>query len=67
MIRRITSYIATDGGDNKEYVELACLSTDTLPTTGIITGSIATLVDTGTVLFFDEASAEWTEQFSFKG
>lgn len=49
------------------YVEAACLSTDQKPTDRIATGSICTEVDTGTVFFYDEASGEWVEQFSFQG
>lgn len=66
MIRTIRRLIATDGGDNKEWVELAMLSSDDKPVSGIINGSIATEVDTGSVFFFDEAAGEWIEQFSFQ-
>ena len=45
--------------EGKDYVEIACLSTDTKPTTGIATGSSAFEVDTGDVYFFDEESGEW--------
>lgn len=67
MIRTTKRLVATDGGDNKEYVEYTCLASDTKPTTGIITGSICVEVDTGTVFFFDETAGEWVEQFSFQG
>ena len=46
------------------------LSTDTKPTSGLITGSINVEVDTGKVFFYDEtaeASDPWVEQFSFQG
>lgn len=66
MIRTIRRLIATDGGDNKEWVELTMLSSDAKPTSGIINGSIATEVDTGKVFFFDETAGEWVEQFSFQ-
>lgn len=66
MIRTIRRLIATDGGDNKEWIELAMLSSDDKPVSGIINGSIATEVDTGSVFFFDEAAGEWIEQFSFQ-
>lgn len=66
MIRTIRRLVATDGGDNKEWIELTTLSSDTKPTSGIINGSIATEVDTGKVFFFDETAGEWVEQFSFQ-
>lgn len=67
MIRTTKRLVATDGGNNKEYVEYTCLASDTKPTIGIITGSICVEVDTGTVFFFDETAGEWVEQFSFQG
>lgn len=66
MIRTLKRYVAIDGGNEKEYVELSMLSTDTKPTSGIITGSIINEVDTGKVYFFNETSAAWEEQFSFQ-
>lgn len=62
MIRTLRRYIATDGNDNKEYIYIACLSTDTKPTTGIITGSAAIEVDTGKRYEFNEVAGEWVEQ-----
>ena len=56
MIRTLVEQIHAD---NKNYVELACLSTDTKPTAGVITGSIAIEVDTSDVYFFDEVSETW--------
>ena len=53
--------------DNSRYVEACGLSTDTKPTTGIVTGSIFVEVDTGNVFFYNEASSSWVEQFSFQG
>lgn len=58
------------GAGAKRYVELACISSDTKPTEGIATGSIAVETDTGTVFFFNEegnSGSEWVEQFSFQG
>lgn len=52
---------------NGRYHEFSGLSTDTKPTLDIGTGSIFTEVDTGKVFFFNAASSEWVEQFSFKG
>lgn len=56
MVRKLVEQIHTDGGN---YVEIACLSTDTKPTAGIITGSLALEVDTGDVYAYDEAGAQW--------
>lgn len=43
------------------YVEAYGLSTDTKPTTGIVTGSIFIEVDTSTAYFFDEESGDWVK------
>lgn len=70
MYRTLKRAIIVDGGTEKEYVESTCLSTDTKPTSGLITGSINVEVDTGKVFFYDEtaeASDPWVEQFSFQG
>ena len=56
MIRTLVQQVHTDG---KNYVELAALSTDSKPTAGIITGSLALEVDTGDLYAFDETGAEW--------
>lgn len=59
--------VAPDAEGNAKsttYVEAGCLSTDTKPTAGIATGSIAIEADTGDVYFFDGTS--WVEQFSFQ-
>ena len=46
--------------ENKLYIEGFCTSQDTKPTSGIITGSKMTEVDTGDVYLFEEAdSPEW--------
>ena len=58
MIRVLKSIAIGD----KTYQELALLSTDTFPTAGLATGSIALAVDTGTFYVFDEESGEWKEQ-----
>lgn len=42
---------------NKNYVEIACLSTDSKPTSDLVTGSLALEVDTGDVYAFDETSS----------
>ena len=54
MIRVLSERIFTDG---KTLVELAGLSTDTKPTTGIVTGSKYTCADTGDVYMFYEADS----------
>lgn len=57
---RITKYgPATIGA---QYLEMSGLSTDTKPTTGIMTGSLFLEVNTGDVYAFDEdgsAGEEW--------
>ena len=51
--------------DGKRYVELAGLSTETKPEADIAAGSWFHEVDTGKVLAFNEADAEWVEQIEF--
>jgi len=54
-----------NGGDRIApiyYVEMQCLSTDTKPTEGVITGSLAWEVDTGDIYAFDESSSTWIKQ-----
>ena len=58
MIRNIVERIV---GDDKMYIEAAGLSTDTKPTTGIITGSLFMESDTGDVYVYDEISVTWTK------
>ncbi len=41
------------------YVEMAGLSSEEKPTTGIITGSKFTCVDTGITYLFDEITGRW--------
>lgn len=54
---RITESRIIEGNTN--YIELSCLSTDTKPTAGVCTGSLALEVDTGDVYAFDETGGEW--------
>lgn len=56
MIRKIVNRAYND---DLRYVEISCLSTDTKPTEGIVTGSVAMEVDTGDAYFFDEESGTW--------
>lgn len=60
MIRTIDfKHMSEYGG--KHYVEVAGLSTDTKPTTNLVTGSLFLEVDTGKVYAFDEVSSTWNE------
>ena len=54
MIRTRVEQIHVDG---KNYVELAGLSTDSKPTAGIVTGSLALEVNTGDVYAFAEGDS----------
>lgn len=46
---------------NKRYIEAFGLSTDSKPTTGIITGSVFVEVDTGKAYLFNETASAWVE------
>ena len=46
----------------KKYVELFGLSTDSKPTTGIVTGSVFVEVNTGKCFLFNEDASAWVEQ-----
>lgn len=60
MIRITQERLFTE--DGKRYVEMAGLSTDTKPTTGIITGSMFLEVDTSKAYAFDETGdGTWYE------
>ena len=52
---------ATTYEDGKNYVEIALASTDTKPTDGIATGSVAIEVDTGDKYMFDESTSTWNK------
>lgn len=59
MIRILTNKIFSDG---LVYIEGACLSSDTKPTAGIVTGSKFTEADTGDVYMFSEGdSPAWNK------
>lgn len=47
---------------DKKYVELFGLSTDSKPTTGIVTGSVFVEVDTGKAYLFNEDASSWEVQ-----
>lgn len=47
--------------DGKVHIEVSCLSTDTKPTEGIATGSIALEADTGDLYVFNEDASTWTK------
>ena len=48
-------------GHERYYIEAFGLSTDTKPTTGIVTGSVFVEVDTAKAFLFDEENGEWDE------
>ena len=52
-----TKWIEAD----KNYVELAGKSTESKPTTGIVSGSLFLESDTGDVYVFDEMDVAWTK------
>ena len=58
MIRNLVENSFTG---EKKYIEAAGLSTDSKPTSGIVTGSVFIEVNTGKVFLFDEASGSWQE------
>lgn len=59
MIRKI---VENKFDSEKSYVELACLSTDSKPVGGMITGSLALEVDTGDIYAFEEGdSPTWNK------
>lgn len=62
---------AGENGKHLHYIEASGNSTDTQPDGdsvggAIADGSILVESDTGKVYFYNEASAEWVEQFSFQ-
>lgn len=46
---------------NKRYIEAFGLSTDSKPTTGIVTGSVFVEVNTGKCFLFNEDASTWVE------
>ena len=61
MIRKL---VENQFDADKKYVEIACLSTDIKPVSGIITGSLAIEVDTGDAYLYNEegtSGSEWVK------
>ena len=50
-----------DDNSVKNLVSIACLHSDTKPTAGIVTGSLALEVDTGDIYAFDEVGTQWNK------
>ncbi len=48
-------------GGALRYIEASGLSTDTKPTSGIITGSTFLEADTGDVYIYDEVTGTWNK------
>ena len=54
----------------KQYVEMACLSTDVKPVGSFLTGSLLHVVDEKKVYAYNEeasSGSEWVEQIEFGG
>ena len=51
----------------KRYVEIACLSSETKPTEGIVTGSKAWEIDTATVYGYESSTGAWYKQAELGG
>ena len=62
-----TTIKAHYAGNEKSYIEAACLSTDTKPTDGIANGSACIEMDTGDKYMFDEAGGQWIKLGSGDG
>ena len=58
MIRNIVERTV---GDGLLYIEAAGASSDTKPTSGIVTGILFMESDTGNVYVYDEDGANWTK------
>jgi len=57
------TYVKQKSYDNDSiYIEIACESSDTKPTDGIATGSVAYEVDTGYIYMFSEKTSAWVKQ-----
>ena len=58
MFTTIKSHYA---GNEKVYIEAACLAADSKPTDGIANGSLVIEMDTGKIYAFNEAGSAWVE------
>lgn len=58
MIRITKETLMTE---DKRYIEAFGLSTDSKPTTNVITGSVFVEVDTGKAFLFNETASAWVE------
>lgn len=56
-----TTVKAHYAGNEKSYIEGACLSTDSKPTDGIANGSLCLEMDSGKIYAFNEAGSAWVE------
>lgn len=56
-----TTIKAHYAGNEKSYIEGACLSTDSKPTDGIANGSLCLEMDSGKIYAFNEAGSAWVE------
>ena len=62
MVRELVQEPKKSFDGEKSYSEFAGLSTDSKPTTGIVTGSLFLEVNTGNIYAFDETSSgTWTK------
>ena len=68
-MRELTKYGVNDADgslDAKNYVELACDSSETKPTDMIADGSMCLETDTGKVFVFNEKTTAWVEYKTIK-
>lgn len=56
-----TTIKAHYAGNEKSYIEAACLSSDSKPTDGIANGSMVLEMNTGKIFVFNEAGSAWVE------
>lgn len=56
-----TTIKAHYAGNEKSYIEAACLSGDSKPTDGIANGSLVIEMNTGKIFMFNEAGSAWVE------
>ena len=56
-----TTIKAHYAGNEKSYIEGACLAADAKPTDGIANGSIVIEIDTGKIFMFNETGSAWAE------